>query len=163
MENSPEQDEAKTVLHEDSIRDSASPQEQNIIDPVIIESPDPPTSMPATTENIEQEDIDYTQSNADFPHEPVPEMDGKLKDLSTVPATTANIKQEDLDHTQSGAYSPHEPVPELNGDLKDLCTVAAITANIKQDALDYTQSNAGSPHEPASGFDDDLKDLSSVP
>ncbi|KAK5202369.1 hypothetical protein LTR96_011659, partial [Exophiala xenobiotica] len=163
MENSPEQDEAKTVLHEDSIRDPASPQEQNIIDPVIIESPDSPTSMPATTESIEQEDIDYTQSNADFPHEPVPEMDGELKDLSTVPATTAKIKQELLDHTQSGAYSPHEPVPELNGDLKDLCTVAAITANIKQEALDYTQSNAGSPQEPASEFDDDLKDLSSVP
>ncbi|KAK5396730.1 hypothetical protein LTR06_011575, partial [Exophiala xenobiotica] len=117
MENSPEQDEAKTVLHEDSIRDPASPQEQNIIDPVIIESPDSPTGMPATTENIEQEDIDYTQSNADFPHEPASEFDDDLKDLSSVPVTTFNIKQESLDHTQSGAYSPYELVPKLERGL----------------------------------------------
>ncbi|KAK5262738.1 hypothetical protein LTR96_011762, partial [Exophiala xenobiotica] len=115
--NSPEQDEAKTVLHEDSIRDPVSPQEQKIVDPAIIESPDSPTSVPATTANIEQEDLDYTQSNANFPHEPVPELDDDLKDLSSVPVTTLNIKQESLDHTQSGAYSPYEPVPKLEGGL----------------------------------------------
>ncbi|KAK5189039.1 hypothetical protein LTR99_011053 [Exophiala xenobiotica] len=111
MENSPEQEEAKTVLHE------ASPQEQNIVDPAIIESSDSPTSVPATTANIKQEDLDYTQSNAGSPHEPVPELDDDLKDLSSVPVTTLNIKQESLDHTQSGAYSPHEPVPKLEGGL----------------------------------------------
>jgi hypothetical protein len=75
--------------------------------------------VPATTANIEQEDLNYTQSNADFPREPVPELDGDLRDLSTVAATTPNIKQETLDHTQSGAYSPYEPVPKLESGLTD--------------------------------------------
>ncbi|KAK5215063.1 hypothetical protein LTR72_011856 [Exophiala xenobiotica] len=100
MENSPEQDEAKTVLHEDSIRDPASPQEQNIVDPAI------------TVTRL-------TNNNADFPHGPVPELDDDHKDLLTAPATTPNIKQESLDHTQSGAYSPYEPVPKLESGLAD--------------------------------------------
>ncbi|KAK5562189.1 hypothetical protein LTR43_012216, partial [Exophiala xenobiotica] len=146
MENSPEQDEAKTVLHEDSIRDPASPQEQNIIDPVIIESPDPPTSMPATTENIEQEDIDYTQSNAGSPHEPASGFDDDLKDLSSVPVTTLNIKQESLDHTQSGAYSPYELVPKLGRGLA-----------VSIDMLEGVQDFPGQMSSMSSQKHDDIK------
>ncbi|KAK7883371.1 hypothetical protein LTR67_011312 [Exophiala xenobiotica] len=103
MENSPEQDDAKIVLHEDSIRDPASHKSKTL----------------STQPSQKQEDMNYTQSNADFPHGPVPELDGDLKDLSTVPATTPNIKQESLDHAQSGEYSPYEPVPKLESGLAD--------------------------------------------
>ncbi|KAK5308753.1 hypothetical protein LTR93_012405, partial [Exophiala xenobiotica] len=102
--------------------------------------------MPATTENIEQEDIDYTQSNAGSPHEPASGFDDDLKDLSSVPVTTLNIKQESLDHTQSGAYSPYELVPKLGRGLA-----------VSIDMLEGVQDFPGQMSSMSSQKHDDIK------